>query len=242
MTRSPSFLVLGSEFNDFLFASIGKDRNDMPLSVLSALARLYRPLARGCRISSLARGNCDSKTGLVDCGATRRSIGASRPRNDFCSLGRAFTAPRSFQSPVARHVAQRRCSDKSPGPHIRDHYLRHRCDFHDGRPMDRRKPSTAGAGRQRSYAGLQRSLPTEDATAELWPVTIMWARSRYYDRRQDAAKCERLARISEAADTFACATRWFSPMVSCLWGHRVNWHPVRGHENRARGGVRIGCA
>ncbi len=30
----------GSEFNDFLFASIGEDKNGMPLSVLSALARL----------------------------------------------------------------------------------------------------------------------------------------------------------------------------------------------------------
>jgi hypothetical protein len=38
MTTSAS--VLGSEFNDFLFAPIGEDRNDMPLSVLSALARL----------------------------------------------------------------------------------------------------------------------------------------------------------------------------------------------------------
>jgi hypothetical protein len=40
MTRSPSISVLGSEFDDFLFAPIGEDRNDMPLSVLSALARL----------------------------------------------------------------------------------------------------------------------------------------------------------------------------------------------------------
>jgi hypothetical protein len=31
---------LGSEFDDFLFASIGEDRNGMLLSVLSALARL----------------------------------------------------------------------------------------------------------------------------------------------------------------------------------------------------------
>jgi hypothetical protein len=40
MTRSASFSVLASEFDDFLFAPIGDDRNDMPLSVLSALARL----------------------------------------------------------------------------------------------------------------------------------------------------------------------------------------------------------
>ena len=39
MTNSASISVLGSEFDDFLFASIGDDRNDMPLSVLSALAR-----------------------------------------------------------------------------------------------------------------------------------------------------------------------------------------------------------
>ena len=40
MTRSASFSVLASEFDDFLFAPIGEDRNDVPLSVLSALARL----------------------------------------------------------------------------------------------------------------------------------------------------------------------------------------------------------
>jgi hypothetical protein len=39
MTRS-SFSALASEFDDFLFATIGEGRNDVPLSVLSALARL----------------------------------------------------------------------------------------------------------------------------------------------------------------------------------------------------------
>ena len=40
MTRSASVSLLGSEFDDFLFAPIGEDRNGMLLSVLSALARL----------------------------------------------------------------------------------------------------------------------------------------------------------------------------------------------------------
>jgi hypothetical protein len=40
MTHSALASVLGSEFDNFLFAPIGEDRNDMPLSVLSALARL----------------------------------------------------------------------------------------------------------------------------------------------------------------------------------------------------------
>jgi hypothetical protein len=40
MTHSALVSVLGREFDDFLFAPIGEDRNDVPLSVLSALARL----------------------------------------------------------------------------------------------------------------------------------------------------------------------------------------------------------
>jgi hypothetical protein len=40
MTRSASLSPLGSEFDDFLFAPIGEDTNEMPLSVISALARL----------------------------------------------------------------------------------------------------------------------------------------------------------------------------------------------------------
>jgi hypothetical protein len=40
MTRLASFSTLGSQFDNFLFSPIGQDRNDTPLSVLSALARL----------------------------------------------------------------------------------------------------------------------------------------------------------------------------------------------------------
>jgi hypothetical protein len=40
MTHSVSASHLGSEFDDFLFAPIGEDRNGMLLSALSALARL----------------------------------------------------------------------------------------------------------------------------------------------------------------------------------------------------------
>jgi hypothetical protein len=40
MTGSVSASFLGAEFNNFLFASIGEDRNETPLSVISVLARL----------------------------------------------------------------------------------------------------------------------------------------------------------------------------------------------------------
>ena len=39
MPRTASNSYLGSEFDDFLFAPIGEERNGMPLSVVSALAR-----------------------------------------------------------------------------------------------------------------------------------------------------------------------------------------------------------
>lgn len=40
MTPTTSIPPLGSEFNDFLFAPVGEDRNGMPLSVVSVLARM----------------------------------------------------------------------------------------------------------------------------------------------------------------------------------------------------------
>jgi hypothetical protein len=40
MTHSAPASILGSEFDEFLFAPIGKDRNELLLSVLSALARM----------------------------------------------------------------------------------------------------------------------------------------------------------------------------------------------------------
>jgi hypothetical protein len=39
MTHTALASLLGHEFDDFLFASVGEDRNGKPLSVLSALAR-----------------------------------------------------------------------------------------------------------------------------------------------------------------------------------------------------------
>jgi hypothetical protein len=40
MTRATAMSLPGAEFNDFLFAPIGEDRNGMLVSVLSGLARL----------------------------------------------------------------------------------------------------------------------------------------------------------------------------------------------------------
>jgi hypothetical protein len=54
MMRSTSFARLGSEFDNFLFATIGEDRNGTPLSVLSALARLdIDPWQEAARLAKL---------------------------------------------------------------------------------------------------------------------------------------------------------------------------------------------
>jgi hypothetical protein len=56
MTRCTSLSVLASEFDNFLFAPIADDQNDMPLSVLSALARLdIDPWQEAAELAQLPR-------------------------------------------------------------------------------------------------------------------------------------------------------------------------------------------
>jgi hypothetical protein len=56
MMRPASIPPLGSEFNDFLFAPIGEERNGMLLSVLSALARLdVDPWREAAELAQLPR-------------------------------------------------------------------------------------------------------------------------------------------------------------------------------------------
>jgi hypothetical protein len=54
MTPAASVFFVGSEFNDFLYAPIGVESNEMPLSVLSALARLnVDPWGEAAELSEL---------------------------------------------------------------------------------------------------------------------------------------------------------------------------------------------
>jgi hypothetical protein len=56
MTRSTSISPLGHEFNEFLFAPIGEEKNGMLLSVLSALARLdVDPWREAAELAQLPR-------------------------------------------------------------------------------------------------------------------------------------------------------------------------------------------
>jgi hypothetical protein len=57
VTPAISVSFFRSEFNDFLYAPIGADRNEMPLSVLSALTRLnLDPWKEAAELSELPKG------------------------------------------------------------------------------------------------------------------------------------------------------------------------------------------
>ena len=56
MTLPSPFTLPHSQFNEFLFASIGKEENGMPLSVVSALARLeVDPWQEAARLAGLPK-------------------------------------------------------------------------------------------------------------------------------------------------------------------------------------------
>jgi hypothetical protein len=62
MMRSTSVSYLGSEFDEFLFAPIGEDRNGMLLSVLSALARLdVDPWQEAAKLAGLPGKNATER-------------------------------------------------------------------------------------------------------------------------------------------------------------------------------------
>ena len=56
MTAAPSVSFFRPEFDDFLYAPIGADRNEMPLTVLSALSRLdIDPWKEAAELSELPK-------------------------------------------------------------------------------------------------------------------------------------------------------------------------------------------
>ena len=94
MTRSASVSRLKSEFDDFLFAPIGEERNGMLLSVLSALARLdVDPWQEAADLARLPRDSATQRLTALIAETAWRTIGVSGPRFDCCSLDRALAEP-----------------------------------------------------------------------------------------------------------------------------------------------------
>ena len=117
MKRPASFSTLGSEFDDFLFAAIGEDSNGMPLSVVSALARMG--LDPWHEAASLAAVSAETATGKLtsllaalpdpalrrlDPGTTAARLTALLPRrsNSNTRSSAAAVAPLAVTHPPAR--------------------------------------------------------------------------------------------------------------------------------------------
>jgi hypothetical protein len=107
LTRSAPVSALASQFNDFLFASIGEERNGMLLSVVSALARLnvdpwqeaanlaQLPVTTAARrLASLIAALPDRPSTHLDPGANAARLIAHLPRRIGLSTPSA-EAPRS---------------------------------------------------------------------------------------------------------------------------------------------------
>ncbi len=66
MTPATSVTFFRPEFNDFLYAAIGADRNGMPLSVLSALARLdVDPWEEAAELAELSKDAATRRLALL---------------------------------------------------------------------------------------------------------------------------------------------------------------------------------
>ena len=105
MTRSASGSLLGSEFDDFLYASICEEKNGMLLSVLSALARLdldpwqeAAELARLPgeaaiqRLASLIATLPDGRSAQFDSGTTAARLVARLPHRPGSNIPQRDTA------------------------------------------------------------------------------------------------------------------------------------------------------
>ncbi|HWK47996.1 MAG TPA: hypothetical protein VNT30_24955 [Stellaceae bacterium] len=115
MTRATSVFLPRSEFDAFLFAAIGEDGNDMPISVLSALARLdvdpWQEAAKLARLpgevatkqlASLISALPDGVSTHLDPGTIAARLIALLPR------GASSTVPSSVTVPGAGTVTKSR--------------------------------------------------------------------------------------------------------------------------------------
>jgi hypothetical protein len=84
MTRSASVSILAAEFDNFLFAPIGKERNGMLLSVVSALARLnvdpWPVTTAARRLASLIAALPERPSTHLDPGSNAARLIARLPR------------------------------------------------------------------------------------------------------------------------------------------------------------------
>jgi hypothetical protein len=103
----PAFSLLNSEFNPFLFASIGEESNDTELTVLSALARLgVDPWQEATRLTQLSKTMATQRLTSVIAGLPDGRWEQSQAGTIAARLIELLPAKRSFEVP-SRAIAGR---------------------------------------------------------------------------------------------------------------------------------------
>ena len=94
MALRPEYSLIHSEFNDFLFAPVGEEKNGMQLTVLSALVRLgFDPWREAARLSELTK---EGATGALAAAISALPEGNWKGSN-----------PRSIAVRLVRHLPKR---------------------------------------------------------------------------------------------------------------------------------------
>jgi hypothetical protein len=116
VTPATSISFFRSELEDFLHAPIGMEKDEMPLSVLSALARLgLDPWKEAAELSELPRDHA-AETGGADRAGARRAMGTRG--------GSGNSAPPDQASAIAQQ--SQRSVDRESEPTSRDRQLSRR--------------------------------------------------------------------------------------------------------------------
>jgi hypothetical protein len=156
MSGSVCASLLGPEFDDFLFAPLGEERNGMRLSVLSALTRLeVDPRQEAAKLAELPEATASERLA---------SLIALLPNEPLMHRD-----PETIAARLVALLPRRASSNAAPLKMLlgTGKVTRHIRDV-DGCRVG--KPSTFGARRQSSYTGFGNNL--FPGAPELWPVTI----------------------------------------------------------------------
>ena len=107
MTAAASVSFYRPEFDDFLYAAIGADRNEMPLTVLSALSRLdVDPWEEAAELSELPKDTAAQRLA---------SLIARLPGGRWAQDAKAI-ADRLIDLLPSRSHSRIKVSEKAPGP------------------------------------------------------------------------------------------------------------------------------
>ena len=112
MALRPEYSLIHSEFNDFLFALVGEEKNGMQLTVFSALTRLgFDPWREAARLSELTK---EAATSALAAAISELPEGDWRGANSRSIAGRLVDRLPKRVSPSAKSPPGKSIEDQEP--------------------------------------------------------------------------------------------------------------------------------